>query len=80
MPNGIDDLKIYNGTSSNLNGGGPVVGGSDRDRNSVSMQNRDRTMHDPYRFTRSTQQPIKSTNNIDSIGKSSKPPDYPQYR
>ncbi|KAL1129730.1 hypothetical protein AAG570_012674 [Ranatra chinensis] len=34
------------------------------------------TGHDPYRFTRSTQQPIKS---LDSPSKS-KPSDYPKYR
>ncbi|XP_075223249.1 tight junction protein ZO-3-like isoform X2 [Lycorma delicatula] len=40
------------------------------------------TSHDPYRFTRSTQQPIKSNPGplLDPPAKPVKPPDYPKYR
>lgn len=40
--------------------------------------------HDPYRFTRSTQQPIKANAGgpgiIETPAKPVKPPDYPKYR
>ncbi|KAG8296117.1 Tight junction protein ZO-2 [Homalodisca vitripennis] len=36
--------------------------------------------HDPYRFTRSTQQPIQAKPPVDPPAKPAKPPDYPKYR
>uniref|UniRef100_A0A1B6GRS7 Tight junction protein ZO-1 n=2 Tax=Proconiini TaxID=565685 RepID=A0A1B6GRS7_9HEMI len=36
--------------------------------------------HDPYRFTRSTQQPIQAKPSLDPPAKPAKPPDYPKYR
>lgn len=48
---------------------------NDRER----IPNRDRAVHDPYRFTRSTQQPIKHSNS-DVHAKPSKASDYPLYR
>lgn len=40
--------------------------------------------HDPYRFTRSTQQPIQTRPNtglpVEPPTKPIKPPDYPKYR
>lgn len=64
FPNIHDDLKTYSSDR---------VGTRDRDRE------RERNAHDPYRFTRSTQQPIKHASDPTSKT-SSKQSDYPLYR
>ncbi|RZF42526.1 hypothetical protein LSTR_LSTR004445 [Laodelphax striatellus] len=72
-PNAHDDLK-------SCNGNGP------QPRSAAAAAGTAGGGHDPYRFTRSTQQPIKnSTVSSTSLlsehsGKPSKPPDYPKYR
>lgn len=69
-PNAHDDLKSCNGSGPpQRTSVPPVVAGS---------------AHDPYRFTRSTQQPLQGKPNqgppIDPPAKPAKPPDYPKYR
>lgn len=69
-PNAHDDLKSCNGTGP-ANG----TGTSQRQPGPPGPPG-----HDPYRFTRSTQQPISPKPSLDPPLKPAKPPDYPKYR
>ncbi|XP_054258978.1 tight junction protein ZO-1-like isoform X4 [Macrosteles quadrilineatus] len=73
-----DSVSSFDSYNQRL-GLGPNAHDDLKSCNGTTNSNQRTSSHDPYRFTRSTQQPIQAKP-LESPAKPTKPPDYPKYR